>query len=51
MLPERSAWSIISAVKKDREILFISKRDAVTTDEIYTMKTDGSDLKSIFKTF
>jgi len=40
----KSSQSDISTNKKDRNILFISKRDAITTDEIYAMNTDGSNV-------
>src|SRR5512137_2507233 len=40
----RSAQSTISVDKQDRQILFISKRDAVTTDEIYAMNADGLNI-------
>ena len=39
---EKSAQSLISNTKQEREILFISKRDG-TTDEIYAMNADGSN--------
>ena len=40
----KSAQSSINKDKQDRQILFISKRDAITTDEIYSMNADGSNI-------